>query len=85
MQNKKYKTSKCRHFETNGSCSLGVNCSFAHGDAELRMITDVSLLLNNDFSLYLLKHLSLHIPTMDKAMQTIKLLNVKTLNLQASI
>lgn len=41
--NEKYKTQKCRHFENQGKCDLGDKCHFAHGDNELRKITDVSL------------------------------------------
>eukprot|EP00347_Sterkiella_histriomuscorum_P024009 403332620 len=32
----KYKTVMCRHFQTQGQCTLGDKCSFAHGEHELR-------------------------------------------------
>ena len=38
---KKYKTTLCRHFETNGSCTLGDNCQFAHGPQDMRNPSDV--------------------------------------------
>lgn len=34
--NDKYKTERCRHFETHKNCALGDKCHFAHGDKELR-------------------------------------------------
>jgi len=34
--NEKYKTVKCRHYETHKYCALGYMCHFAHGEAELR-------------------------------------------------
>ena len=36
LAQKKFKTALCRHFKMSGSCSLGTNCSFAHGEEELR-------------------------------------------------
>jgi hypothetical protein len=33
---KYYKTVECRNFEQTGQCQYGVNCKFAHGEAELR-------------------------------------------------
>ena len=38
INNLKYKTSVCRHFEKKGSCPLGDDCQFAHGPKELREI-----------------------------------------------
>lgn len=32
----KYKTTLCRHFQQHGSCTVGDNCDFAHGEHELR-------------------------------------------------
>lgn len=32
-----YKVSKCKNFERTGQCKYGSHCSFAHGDAELRV------------------------------------------------
>jgi hypothetical protein len=32
----KYKTAKCRHYENSGHCVMGDKCNFAHGDAELK-------------------------------------------------
>jgi hypothetical protein len=34
--NDKYKSERCRHFETHKNCALGDKCHFAHGDEELR-------------------------------------------------
>jgi hypothetical protein len=45
--NLKYKTSRCRHFDQTGNCQLGERCHFAHGDAELRTINDVSRVNNS--------------------------------------
>ena len=33
----KYKTTLCRHFNTQKGCSLGNKCNFAHGISELRL------------------------------------------------
>ena len=33
---KYYKTVLCKHFQQTGQCQFGVNCKFAHGEAELR-------------------------------------------------
>lgn len=38
--NDKYKTERCRHYETHGHCALGEKCHFAHGDEELRKPND---------------------------------------------
>lgn len=37
---RKYKTMLCRHFEQQGTCTLGDNCSFAHGQEQLRTFGD---------------------------------------------
>jgi hypothetical protein len=34
--NQKYKTERCRHYETHKNCLLKEKCHFAHGDEELR-------------------------------------------------
>ena len=31
-----YKTQRCKYFDENGVCKFGKNCSYAHGDQELR-------------------------------------------------
>ena len=31
-----FKTQKCKFFELNQYCKFGKNCTFAHGDEELR-------------------------------------------------
>lgn len=31
-----FKTQLCRHFQAKGYCNMGENCSFAHGESELR-------------------------------------------------
>ena len=31
-----YKTQRCKFFDEQGNCKFGKNCSFAHGDHELR-------------------------------------------------
>jgi len=36
----KYKTQLCRHFQQQGTCTQGDSCLFAHGQHELRSITD---------------------------------------------
>ena len=33
-----YKTSLCKYFKEKGSCKLGAECTFAHGNAELRKV-----------------------------------------------
>lgn len=38
-RNRFYKTKLCRFYE-NGNCYHGTNCSFAHGEGELRTIAD---------------------------------------------
>jgi hypothetical protein len=38
--NDKYKTERCRHYETHKNCALGDKCHFAHGDKELRKLGD---------------------------------------------
>jgi hypothetical protein len=35
-----YKTQYCNNFKTLGHCKFGINCCFAHGDHELRQLTD---------------------------------------------
>jgi hypothetical protein len=35
-----YKTVKCKNFEREGNCKYGGNCTFAHGDFEMRKPTD---------------------------------------------
>ncbi len=34
-----YKTAPCRRFAETGYCAYGTDCGFAHGDAELRILT----------------------------------------------
>ena len=31
-----YKTQRCKYFDDTGNCKFGKNCSYAHGDNELR-------------------------------------------------
>jgi len=31
-----FKTQRCKYFDDTGNCRFGKNCSYAHGDAELR-------------------------------------------------
>jgi hypothetical protein len=31
-----YKTQRCKYFDDTGNCKFGKNCSYAHGEAELR-------------------------------------------------
>eukprot|EP01017_Pseudomicrothorax_dubius_P035278 TRINITY_DN4917_c0_g1_i6.p1 TRINITY_DN4917_c0_g1~~TRINITY_DN4917_c0_g1_i6.p1 ORF type:complete len:255 (+),score=27.65 TRINITY_DN4917_c0_g1_i6:122-886(+) len=38
--NSKYKTVMCRHYERTGICHLGERCHYAHGQTELRKMTD---------------------------------------------
>lgn len=37
--NNKYKTKRCWHFDNNGNCQMAEKCHFAHGDAELRELS----------------------------------------------
>ena len=39
--NSKYKTERCRHFESHKNCLLKERCHFAHGDEELRKVGDI--------------------------------------------
>jgi hypothetical protein len=36
----RYKTVACKFFGRTGSCRKGLNCTYAHGDHELRNLTD---------------------------------------------
>ena len=38
--NFKYKTVICKHFTQHGQCQMGDRCHFAHGQAELRQLSD---------------------------------------------
>lgn len=40
MINIKFKTEICRYFQANGTCPLGEKCHFAHGEDDLRKISD---------------------------------------------
>jgi hypothetical protein len=31
-----YKTQRCKYFDEQGQCKFGKNCSYAHGEEELR-------------------------------------------------
>lgn len=31
-----YKTQRCKYFDQEAQCKFGKNCSYAHGDADLR-------------------------------------------------
>ena len=31
-----HKTQKCKYFEQEGQCKFGKNCSYAHGETEIR-------------------------------------------------
>ena len=31
-----HKTQRCKYFDDTGNCKFGKNCSYAHGEAELR-------------------------------------------------
>ena len=46
-----YKTHLCTHYEEKGSCPLGKQCKFAHGELELRSrlknVICIKLLLEN--------------------------------------
>jgi hypothetical protein len=35
-----FKIVKCKNFERDGNCKYGAQCTFAHGDSELRTKTD---------------------------------------------
>ena len=35
-----YKTVRCKYFDEEGVCKFGKNCTFAHGDLELRGLYD---------------------------------------------
>ena len=36
IQYNNFKTQRCKFFDKEGKCKYGKNCSFAHGDNELR-------------------------------------------------
>eukprot|EP00441_Pelagodinium_beii_P026342 CAMPEP_0197663112 /NCGR_PEP_ID=MMETSP1338-20131121/56140_1 /TAXON_ID=43686 ORGANISM="Pelagodinium beii, Strain RCC1491" /NCGR_SAMPLE_ID=MMETSP1338 /ASSEMBLY_ACC=CAM_ASM_000754 /LENGTH=329 /DNA_ID=CAMNT_0043241319 /DNA_START=60 /DNA_END=1049 /DNA_ORIENTATION=- len=42
-----YKTAQCRNFAETGTCPRGDNCTFAHGDTELKQQGDVMEMLND--------------------------------------
>lgn len=44
-----YKIAKCRNWEKDKSCKYGDKCTFAHGDAELRIKTDNLTYMNQPF------------------------------------
>lgn len=50
--NDKYKTQRCRHYESHKVCALGEKCHFAHEDHELRKPGDP---INPEMMAYALK------------------------------
>ena len=42
-----YKTIKCKNFDKDGTCKYGAYCTFAHGDQELRTISQNMYQMNN--------------------------------------
>lgn len=47
-----YKIVKCKNFEKEGKCKYGEHCSFAHGDAELRVKSSYNPAMNAPFDMY---------------------------------
>ena len=42
-----YKIVKCKNFEKDGTCKYGENCTFAHGNNEIRSKSDKIAQMNN--------------------------------------
>ena len=47
-----YKTQICKNFETNGSCKYGNMCCFAHGEHQMRSLTDPMPMIPQEVLLY---------------------------------
>ena len=43
--NNKYKTSMCKHYDTDKGCQAGDKCQYAHGIHELRKQDDVNFFI----------------------------------------